>query len=142
MRLIGLDLGTKTLGVSITDKTRTITKPLDVIRFDFEDYDKALTELNKIILEYNINEVVLGLPKNMDGSLGFAASRSLKFKKMLEEQGLVVHLEDERLTTKSAEGIVHSNNKNVKDTKHVIDSIASSIILESYLKRIENDNRK
>ena len=59
MRLIGLDLGTKTLGVSITDKTRTITKPLEVIRFDFEDYDKALAELNKIILEYNINEVVL-----------------------------------------------------------------------------------
>ena len=135
MRLIGLDLGTKTLGVSITDKTRTITKPLEVIRFDFEDYDKALFELNKIILEYNINEVVLGLPRNMDGSLGFAASRSLKFKEMLEKQGLVVYLEDERLTTVTANNVLISGNVSRKNRKKVVDSVAATIILQGYLDR-------
>ena len=78
----------------------------------------------------------------MDGSLGFAAERSMKFKKILEEKGIIVNLEDERLTTKSAENIIHDNNMNIKNTKHKIDSIASSIILESYLKRIKNDIRK
>ena len=142
MRLVGLDLGTKTLGVSITDKTRTLVRPLEVIKFSFEEYYEALEKIIKLLNEYNINEVVLGLPKNMDGSLGFAAERSMKFKKILEEKGIIVNLEDERLTTKSAENIIHDNNMNIKNTKHKIDSIASSIILESYLKRIKNDIRK
>ena len=84
MRLVGLDLGTKTLGVSITDKTRTLVRPLEVIKFSFEEYYEALEKIIKLLNEYNINEVVLGLPKNMDGSLGFAAERSMKFKKILE----------------------------------------------------------
>lgn len=137
MRLVGLDLGTKTLGVSITDKTCTLVRPLEVIKFSFEDYSSALVKLIKVLEEYNVNEVVLGLPKNMDGTLGFAAQRSMNFKKMLEDKGIIVNLEDERLTTKSAENIIHSNNMNIKNTKDKIDSIASSIILESYLKRIK-----
>lgn len=137
MRYLGFDLGTKTLGVSVSDKTNTITRELPVIRFDFEDYDKALLEAKKVIDEYNITEVVLGLPKNMDGSLGFAAKRSLKFKELLENTGVVVHLVDERLTTKSALDILHNVNKTEKTSKNIIDSVSASIILESYLKSIK-----
>ena len=137
MRYLGLDLGTKTLGVSITDKTGLITRELPVIRFDFEDYDSALIQAKEVIDEYNISEVVLGLPKNMDGTLGFAANRSLKFKKLLENTGVIVHLVDERLTTKSAIDMMHKINKTEKNSKNIIDSVSASIILESYLKSIK-----
>lgn len=137
MRYLGLDLGTKTLGVSITDKTGLITRELPVIRFDFEDYDSALIQAKEVIDEYNISEVVLGLPKNMDGTLGFAANRSLKFKELLENTGVIVHLVDERLTTKSAIDMMHEINKTEKNSKNIIDSVSASIILESYLKSIK-----
>ncbi len=137
MRYLGLDLGTKTLGVSITDKTGLITRELPVIRFNFEDYDSALIQAKEVIDEYNISEVVLGLPKNMDGTLGFASERSLKFKELLESTGVIVHLVDERLTTKSAIDMMHEINKTEKNSKNIIDSVSASIILESYLKSIK-----
>ena len=142
MRYLGLDLGTKTLGVSITDKSNTLVSPLKVIKFQFEDYGSALNELLKLINEYDIQLVVLGLPKNMDGSVGFAGNRSLKFKNMLESNNIKVELIDERLTTKMAEGLVHEAQDNVKNTKNKIDSIAACIILETYLERVKNDNKK
>ena len=116
MRYLGLDLGTTTLGISITDKTNTLVSPLKVIKFSFE--------------------VVLGLPKNMDGSMGFASKRSLDFKELLEKNNISVILEDERLTTKESENIIHSNNENIKNTKNKIDAIAACLILESYLKKV------
>ena len=68
MRYLGLDLGTKTLGVAITDKSNTIASPYKTIRFNFEDYESSLIELEKIISENKITEMVLGLPINMDGT--------------------------------------------------------------------------
>lgn len=142
MRFLGLDLGTKSLGISITDKTNTLVSPLKVIKFKFEDYESIIPEVNQIINDYNISLVILGLPKNMDGSIGFAGERSLNFKKLLESAGIKVELVDERLTTKSAEDIVHLNNDNVKNTKNKIDSIAACIILENYLRKWKNDSQK
>ncbi len=140
MRILGLDLGTKSLGVAISDKTNTLATPLKVIKFAQEDYKYALIELKKIIDDYSIYKVVLGFPKNMDGSNGFASERSLNFKKMLEENFKIeVILIDERLTTKSAENIIHLNNEHVKNTKNKIDAIAASLILESYLRKCSND---
>ena len=136
MRYLGLDLGTTTLGISISDKTNTLVSPLKVIKFAFEDYESVIDELKEIINNYNITEVVLGLPKNMDGSMGFASKRSLNFKELLEKNNISVILEDERLTTKASENIIHSNNENIKNTKNKIDAIAASLILESYLKRV------
>ncbi len=136
MRYLGLDLGTTTLGISISDKTNTLVSPLKVIKFTFEEYASVIDELKEIINNYNIKEVVLGLPKNMDGSMGFASKRSLDFKELLEKNNISVILEDERLTTKASENIIHSNNENVKNTKNKIDAIAASLILESYLKRV------
>ncbi len=136
MRYLGLDLGTTTLGISISDKTNTLVSPLKVIKFSFEDYASVIDELKEIISNYNITEVVLGLPKNMDGSMGFASKRSLDFKELLEKNNISVILEDERLTTKLSENIIHSNNENIKNTKNKIDAIAACLILESYLKRV------
>ena len=137
MRYLGLDLGTKTLGISMTDKTNTLVSPYKVLRFKSEDYESILDEVKNIIKEYDIGKVILGLPKNMDGSIGFAGNRSLRFKELLENINIDVELVDERLTTIMAEGIVHQNNENVKNTKKKIDSIAASIILESYLKGLK-----
>lgn len=137
MRYLGLDLGTKTLGISMTDKTNTLVSPFKVLRFKSEDYESIIPDVQKIINEYNISKVVLGLPKNMDGTVGFAGERSLKFKELLHNASIEVELVDERLTTVMAEGIIHQNNDNVKNTKKKIDSIAASLILESYLKGIK-----
>ena len=142
MRVLGLDLGTKTLGVAICDKLHILASPLTVIKFDFEDYNDAFNKLKEIIDKEDIKTVILGLPKNMDGSMGFASKRSLEFKKILESNNIEVILEDERLTTMESINIIHDNNDNVKNTKDKIDSISASLILESYLKRCNNDSRK
>lgn len=134
-RYIGLDLGTTTLGVSITDKTNTLVSPVKLIKFKREDYDFALDELIKIAEEKNVKDFVLGLPKNMDNSLGFAANRSLNFKTILEEKGFNVYLEDERLTTVEALNIMKNNGmKNIKE-KEKTDILSAVLILETFLKR-------
>ncbi len=136
MRYLGLDLGTKTLGISISDKTNTLVSPLKLIKFTKENYDEAVKELLLVIKEYNIKEVVLGLPKNMDNTLGFAANRSLNFKEMLEKEDVIVHLEDERLTTVEALNILKNNgNKNIKSQEKT-DILSAVLILENYLKRV------
>ena len=136
MRYLGLDLGVKTLGVAISDKTNTLASPLTLIEFERENYDEAIDKLLKIIEEYNIKEVVLGLPKNMDNYLGFASKRSLNFKSMLEDKGIVVHLEDERLTTVSALNILKDNGIHKINEKKKTDIVSAVIILESFLRKI------
>lgn len=132
---MGLDLGTTTLGVSITDKTNTLVSPVKLIKFKREDYDFALDELIKIAEEKKVKDFVLGLPKNMDNSLGFAANRSLNFKTMLEEKDFNVYLEDERLTTVEALNIMKNNGmKNIKE-KEKTDILSAVLILETFLKR-------
>ncbi len=134
-RYMGLDLGTTTLGVSITDITNTLVSPVKLIKFKSEDYDFALDELIKIAEEKKVKDFVLGLPKNMDNSLGFAANRSLNFKTMLEEKGFNVYLEDERLTTVEALNIMKNNGmKNIKE-KEKTDILSAVLILETFLKR-------
>lgn len=139
MRYLGLDLGTTSLGVAISDKTNTLVSPLTLIKFKSEDYEDALNKLMVIIKDKNISEVVLGLPKNMDNSLGFAAQRSINFKSMLENEGINVRLEDERLTTVEAINIMKDNGlKNINKQKKT-DVISAVLILEMYLKRLKND---
>lgn len=140
-RFIGLDLGTTSLGVSISDKTNTIVSPLVLIKFKKEDYNIALKEVLNIIKDYNITDVVLGLPKNMDSSMGFAATRSINFKKMLEENDITVHLEDERLTTVEAINIMKNNGVKKINKSGNTDILSAVLILESYIKRIENERK-
>lgn len=137
MRYMGLDLGTTTLGIAVADKTNTIATPLKVLKFPKEEYEKVLPELEKLINEYKISDIVLGLPKNMDGSLGFAADRSINFSKLLEKYEVSVHLYDERLTTVEAMNILKSTgNRNIKQ-KNIIDAVSANIILESYIRGLK-----
>ena len=99
MRYLGLDLGTKTLGISVSDKTNTIATPLVTKRFNENDYESVLDDLEAIVQEKQITDFVLGLPKNMNNSLGFAAERSENFARLLDERfHLPVHFVDERLS--------------------------------------------
>ena len=134
MRYLGLDLGTKTLGISLSDTTGLIASAYKTINFKESDYESLISPLKSIIDEFNISEVVLGLPKNMDNSLGFASDRSLNFKDLLEEKlGLIVHMQDERLTSKEADKIMLEANLSRKKRKDKIDALASTIILQSFL---------
>ena len=141
MRYLGLDLGTKTLGVALTDKSNTISTPLKTIRFEFEKYDSVLEELETIIKDYSVKEIALGLPLNMDGSKGFAAERSLNFKKLLEDNlNISVTLIDERLSSIEAHNILSNNGKKEKEHKKNVDAVAATIILDTFLKRKGNEN--
>ena len=140
MRILGLDLGTKTLGLAITDKSNTLASVLGVLKFN--EYKELIPKLRDIISEKNITLLVLGLPKNMDNSLGFAAERSLNFKGLLEKEfGLPIELIDERLTTVVAEKVLLEADLSRKKRKDVIDGVAAAFILESYLKRRDNDGK-
>lgn len=135
MRCLGLDLGTKTLGLAISDRANIIASPYKVLRYDNEDYDMLFKELDIIIKENEITDLVLGLPKNMNNTLGFASERSLKFKKALEDRyDLKVTLVDERLSTVEATNYLISTDMSRKKRKEVVDGIAASIILETYLR--------
>ena len=133
-RYLGLDLGTKTLGVSISDLTNTIANTLCVIRFDTDDYDATKNDLNRIIEDNNITDIVLGMPKNMNNSIGFRGEATLEYKKKLEDWfNINVVLQDERLTTVQAESYMIKADVSRKKRKEKIDSLAANIILQTYL---------
>jgi RNAse H-fold protein YqgF len=133
MRYLGLDLGSKTLGIAVSDATGTIATGQNVIRHD-ENYDQLVNDVLVIVKEKEINEIVLGLPKNMNNTIGFKGQLSIEFKEKLENAcNITVHLMDERLTTKQAQDILISNNTRREKRKKVIDSMAATIILQSYL---------
>ena len=135
-RFLGLDLGTKTLGVSVSDLTNTIASSLCVIRFNSEDYSATLEPLKKIITEYSITDIVLGLPKNMNNSIGFRGKATLEYKSMLEKWFcLNVIMQDERLTTVEATNYMLEADISRKKRKMQVDSLAATIILQTYLDR-------
>ena len=140
MRVLALDLGTKTLGLAISDETMMLSSPLTTLRYDNADYNYLLDELDKIIKKYNVRILVLGLPKNMDNSLGFASQRSLDFKKLLDDRfDIKIELVDERLTTVEAQNILIENNFKREKRKKVIDEYAAMIILDTYLRMCKNE---
>lgn len=135
MRYLGLDLGTKTLGVAISDPLGLIANDLTVLRHN-EEYDKLVEEVKKIVTEKKVEAVVLGLPKNMNNTIGERAQITLDFKEKLENAiHLPVHMQDERLTTRQAENLLIKNDTSRKKRKKVIDKVAATIILQSYLER-------
>ena len=135
MRCLGLDLGTKTLGLAMSDKTNFIASPYRILRWDGEDYELLFKDLDGIITDNNITDLVLGLPKNMNNTLGFAAERSLKFKEALEGRyNMEVYLIDERLSTMEATNYLLEADVSRKKRKQVVDGVAASIILDTYLK--------
>lgn len=137
MRYLGLDLGSRTLGVAISDPTGLIASSYTIIRHN-EEYDRLLDEVDSIVKDKKIDEIVLGLPKNMNNTIGPKGELSYKFKEKLETKlNIPVHLIDERLTTKQATDLLISNDTSRKKRKKVIDSVAATIILQSYLDKKE-----
>lgn len=134
MRCLGLDLGSKTLGIAISDRTNLIASVYTTLRFNDEDYNSLIEPLREIILKEEIDTLVLGLPKNMNNTLGERAMITLEFKNMLEKEfGLMVVMEDERLTSVSANNILISADMSRNKRKKKVDGIAAEIILQGYL---------
>ena len=133
MRYLGLDLGTKTLGISISE-SGIIANAFTILRHS-EDFDYLINELSKIINDKKINVLVLGFPKNMNNTIGERGEMVLKFKEKLEIFNLPIVLEDERLTTRVAESILIDADVSRKKRKNVIDKMAANVILQSYLDR-------
>ena len=138
MRYLGLDLGSRTLGVAVSDKTGTIANSVKVIRHQ-EDYDSLVQEVCDLVREYEVETIVLGFPKNMNGTIGPKGELSIDFKQKLEGVlSIPIILQDERLTTKSATDMLILGDVSRKKRHEVVDSVAATIILQSYLDRRED----
>ena len=135
MRYLGLDLGSRTLGVAVSDKTGMIASSYKTIRHN-EDYEELLYEVRSLVNELEVDAIVLGFPKNMNNTIGPKGELSLQFKEKLEKKlSIPVYLQDERLSTKSATDMLISGNVSRKNRKKVVDSVAATIILQTYLDR-------
>ncbi len=135
MRYLGLDLGTRTLGLSLSDKTGMIATSYKILRHN-EEYDKLIIMLKEEIEKNEVEALVLGFPKNMNNTVGERGEIALKFKEKLESAyNLPVYMQDERLSTVEAEHLLISNDTSRKKRKKVIDGLAATIILQSYLDR-------
>ena len=136
MRYLGLDLGSKTLGVAISDYSNTIASVVKTIRFSDEDYQSLIEPLGNIVKENDIQKIVLGYPLNMNGTVGMRAEICLDFKKMIEEQlNVSVDMEDERLTSVISNQILIEADLSRKKRKKKVDGLAAQLILQSYLDR-------
>ncbi len=138
MKYLGLDLGTKTLGLSLSNGK--IATSLKTIRY--EDIDKLILKLQNIIAEYNIELLVLGLPKNMNNTIGPRALETLEFKEKLEKLNYKVVLQDERLSTVSAHNYMIKADLSRKKRKEKVDALAATIILQTYLDKENNNERR
>ena len=132
---MGLDYGSKTVGVSISDALLLTAQGIETIeRKEENKLRKTLARIEALIKEYEVEKIVLGLPLNMNDTIGERAQKTLEFKAMLERRtGLEVVLWDERLTTVEAEQILIESNVRREDRKKYIDKIAAGFILQGYL---------
>jgi len=135
MRVLGLDVGDKTIGIAISDGLGLTAQPLTTIRRSNHRTD--LETIGSLIAEHEIAEMVVGLPKNMNNSLGPQAEKVLKFIDKLKTSfpDIIFHTWDERLSTVEAERVLLQADLSRKRRKSVIDKLAASIILQGYLDR-------
>ena len=134
MKYLGLDLGSRTLGVAISDEMGILARSYDTLRFKDDDYETAIDYVIGVCQKEGINTVVLGLPKHMNGDLGVRCDISFEFKKNLEERaGLNVILMDERLTTVIVDKTMISGNVRRDTRKKKKDEMAAVVILQDYL---------
>ena len=135
MRILGLDYGTKTVGVALSDELGITAQPIRTIERKSENkLRKTLAEIESIIEEYEVSFVVLGYPKNMINTEGPRAIATKEFKEHLERRtGLTVYLQDERLPTIESERILMESGVRREHRKEYVDKMAASIILQSYL---------
>ena len=133
-KIMGLDLGSRTCGIALSDSLGMIASAVTTVRFDEDDYESALAQILPYIDENKVEKVVLGLPKHMNGDEGIRAGISRQFKGMLEEaRKVTVILWDERLSTVSAQKSMIASNMNRRKRRQMVDSMAAVIILQGYL---------
>lgn len=134
MKCLGMDLGSKTLGLATSDKIGLIASPYKTLRYD--DMESLISEVTNLITELKIEVLVLGYPKNMNNSTGESVERVMRFKSMLEESTKMdIVLIDERLSTVEAEKYLLEEDKSRSNRKKIIDAVAASIILDTYLRK-------
>lgn len=137
MRIMGLDYGTKTVGVAISDALLITAQGIEIIRRKDENkLRQTLARIEQLILEYEVDEIVLGLPKNMNDTSGERVEATLEFKEKLERRtGLPVHTWDERLTTVAADKTMMEAGVRRENRKEYVDKIAATLILQGFLDR-------
>ena len=141
MRIMGLDFGSKTVGVAVSDSLLVTAQGIEIIRRKEENkLRRTLARIEELIVEYDISEIVLGLPKNMNGTEGIRAELTNEFKEKLERRtGLPVTLWDERLTTVAADKTMMESGVRRENRKDYVDMIAAVLILQGYLDRKKNE---
>ena len=134
MKILGIDLGCRTVGIAVSDALEMIASPINTYRIRENDLQGALECVKIVIEEYGVGKIVLGLPKNMNGTIGPQAEYCLEFQKMLEEETkLEVIMVDERMTSIMANNAMLEADLSRNKRKQNVDKIAASIILQSYL---------
>lgn len=135
MRIVGLDFGSKTVGVAVSDPLGITAQPVEIVRRKSENkLRQTLARIEELAKEYEAEMFVLGLPKNMNNTLGERAERTLEFKEMLERRtGLPVVMWDERLTTVAANRAMMEGGVRRENRGQYVDALAASLILQGYL---------
>lgn len=134
MRILGLDLGSRTIGIAISDALGIIASGVETYRFEDDRYDLALNRVIEVVKERKVEKIVLGYPKHMNGDIGDKAKLCEEFKKQIEESiNIEVVLVDERWTTKLANNRLLEADISRKKRKQVIDKMAAVVILQNYL---------
>lgn len=137
MRILGLDVGQKTIGVAVSDPLGFTAQGITTIRR--EKKSKDIEELKKICDEYKVETIVIGLPKNMNGTIGFAGEKIQEFSELIKEEiGIKIEFWDERLTTVAAHRAMLEADLSRGKRKKIVDKIEASYILQGYLDRISN----
>lgn len=139
IRIMGLDYGSKTVGVAVSDPLGLTAQGVEIIRREQENkLRRTLARIEALVQEYQVTEIVLGLPKNMNNTLGERAEKSLEFQEMLKRRtGLPVVMWDERLTTVSANRTLMESGVRRENRKEYVDMIAAVYILQGYLDSAE-----
>lgn len=139
MRIIGLDYGSRTVGVAVSDELGITAQGVETITREEENkLRKTLRRIEELAAQYKAEEIVLGLPKNMNNTSGERVEKCEEFKEMLERRtGLPVRFWDERLTTVAAERILMESGVRRENRKEVIDKVAAVLILQGYLDSLQ-----
>lgn len=138
---MGLDLGMRTLGVSLSDTTLTISNLYKTIRYAEGMYNDSISELRKIVKENDVTKIILGFPKNMNNTIGPKGEIAIEFQKELQEKlNIEVILQDERLSTVEATNYMIQADISRKKRKKKIDGLAANIILQTYLDKEKGRN--
>lgn len=140
MRIMGLDFGSKTVGVAISDPLLITAQGVEIIRRKDENkLRQTCARIEELIVANEVQEIVLGYPKNMNDTLGERVEKTLAFQEMLERRtGLPVHLWDERLTTVAADRAMMEAGIRREERKEHVDKIAAVFILQGYLDYLKN----